>query len=48
MIEAARQENDLPPLEALGRHPKQLDSAAQRGLGANDPAAMEVARLELG
>jgi len=48
MIEAARRENDLPPLEALGRHPKQLDSAAQRGLGANDPAAMEVARLELG
>lgn len=48
MIEAARKENGLPPLEAVGRHPKQIASAAQRGLGTNDPASMEVARLELG
>ena len=42
MIDRKRTEQNLPTLEAAGRMPKQLASAAARGVGTNDPAKIDV------
>lgn len=47
IIEDRRKEVGLPPLAGVGRSPKQLASAAARGLGTNDPDKIEVVPVEL-
>lgn len=42
MIEARRAETGLKPLEEVGRLPKWLKTAGERGLGENDPKNIEV------
>jgi uncharacterized protein (DUF362 family) len=42
MIDAKRQEQGLPTLEAARRKPKHLASAAARNLGTNDPARIDL------
>jgi len=42
MIEAKRREAGLKALADVGRPPRWLDTAAQRGLGENDPKRIEV------
>jgi len=48
IIESARKENGLVPLEAQGRYPKYLDTAAAKGLGTNDPSSIELKEVEVG
>lgn len=47
MIDQKRQQQGLPALEAAGRKPKQLASAAARGLGTNDSAQIDVLHIDL-
>jgi len=47
LIDEKRVQRGLPTLEAAGRKPKQLDSAAARGLGANDPAKVDLLKQSL-
>ena len=47
LIEAQRKLKGLPPLEAVGRPPKQIASAATRGLGTNDPQQIDVQTMEV-
>ncbi len=42
MIDSKRQQQGLPTLEAAGRKPKQLVSAAARNLGTNDPEQIDL------
>jgi uncharacterized protein (DUF362 family) len=48
IIEAQREAKGLPPLEQVGRQPKSIATAADRGLGTNDEAKMEIVDLALG
>lgn len=45
IIEARRQETGLGTLEQAGRPPRQLASAAARGLGNNDPDRIELVEV---
>jgi uncharacterized protein (DUF362 family) len=45
IIEERRREMGLPPLERVGRPPRQLDSAAKLGLGHNDPRRIELVKV---
>ncbi len=47
MIEGQRKLKGLPPLADVGRPPRQLASAAARGLGVNDPDRIDVQRIQL-
>jgi len=47
IVEAQREAKGLPPLEQVGRKPKSILTAAERGLGTNNEAKMEVVELEL-
>ncbi len=42
LIDEKRQQQGLPTLEAAGRKPKQLASAAERNLGTNDPSKIDL------
>ncbi|MFQ6096354.1 MAG: DUF362 domain-containing protein, partial [Armatimonadota bacterium] len=46
-IVAKRQENGRPPLEAVGRPPKHIATAARKGLGTNDPRRIERVKLSV-
>jgi hypothetical protein len=41
VIEDRRREQNLPPLNEVGRHPGYIETAAQNGLGEADPDAIE-------
>lgn len=45
LIEEKRREKGLPPLKDAGREPVHIATAAQRGLGTDDPARIEVVSL---
>jgi len=45
IIEAQREANGLMPLEAVGRKPKSILTAAERGLGNADAARIEVCEV---
>jgi uncharacterized protein (DUF362 family) len=45
IIEARRKETGLSPLEQVGRPPRQLATAAARGLGTNDPERIELVQV---
>ena len=45
-IEAMRKAKGLPPLAGSRREPKHIALAAEAGLGANDPARIEVVNVE--
>jgi uncharacterized protein (DUF362 family) len=45
LIEEKRREKGLPPLKEAGRDPAHIATAAQRGLGIDDPARIEVVSL---
>ncbi len=45
MIEEKRREKRLPSLKDAGRNPVHIVTAAQRGLGTDDPARIEVVSL---
>jgi len=47
IIDEKRVQRGLPTLEAAGRKPKQLASAAARGLGANDPSKIDLLKHSL-
>ncbi len=42
IIEQQRQSVGVPALAAIGRRPKHIQSAADRGVGTNDPSRMDV------
>lgn len=44
MIDERRSQHGLPSLAAAGRKPKQLDSAAERGLGTKDLTKVDLLR----
>jgi len=48
LVEAQREAKGLPPLEQVGRKPKSILTAAERGLGTNDEAKIEVVEVALG
>jgi uncharacterized protein (DUF362 family) len=48
MIEDLRKENGLRTLEEAGRPPRYIQSAAELGLGTNDPSRIETIVKELG
>lgn len=48
ILEARRAEVGLPSLEKRGRKPDYIASAAERGLGTNDPAKIELIERDLG
>mgnify|MGYP000933244922 CR=1 FL=1 len=48
VIEARRKEVGLPTLAEAGRPAKHIATAAQRGLGVDDPARITVERLNVG
>jgi Domain of unknown function (DUF362)/TAT (twin-arginine translocation) pathway signal sequence len=48
IIEAQREVKGLQPLEAVGRKPKSILTAAERGLGIGDEARIEVVEVALG
>ncbi|MBM3475517.1 MAG: DUF362 domain-containing protein [Armatimonadetes bacterium] len=48
IIDAQRETNGLPPLEAVGRKPKSILTAAERGLGKVEESRIEVKDLALG
>lgn len=48
LIDAQREVKGLPPLEAVGRKPKHILTAAEKGLGTNDQSKIEVEELPLG
>jgi uncharacterized protein (DUF362 family) len=45
LIEEKRREKGLPPLRDAGRAPVHIATAAQRGLGIDDPARIEVVSI---
>jgi uncharacterized protein (DUF362 family) len=45
LIEQKRREKRLPPLKDAGRNPVHIATAAQRGLGIDDPARIELVSL---
>jgi hypothetical protein len=47
MIDEKRTQQGLPTLEAAGRKPKQLASAAARGLGTDDPSKIDLLKHTL-
>jgi uncharacterized protein (DUF362 family) len=48
LIDAQREVKGLPPLEAVGRKPKSILTAAEKGLGTNDESKIEVITADLG
>ena len=48
LIDARREEKGLPPLEAVGRKPVSIATAAEKGLGTNDESQIEVVTADLG
>jgi uncharacterized protein (DUF362 family) len=48
IIDAQREANGLPPLEAVGRKPKSILTAAERGLGNAEEETVEVKELVVG